>query len=145
MGNTRNSYAASRQQAPSVQKHNKACIPWEICVHVQKITHSFNLNTLGPNVQTLSFTFFFLTSPSWLYIRAVHGAGWRATRAPQHSRHKTRGKKKSNKESLKIIERPFLLHTAENIHVCLVYASWTHQSQCETFDEGLIKENRFWR
>lgn len=25
----------------------------------KKIPHSFNLNTLGPNVQTLSFTFFF--------------------------------------------------------------------------------------
>lgn len=27
---------------------------------LKKITHSFNLNTLGPNVQTLSFPFFLL-------------------------------------------------------------------------------------
>lgn len=59
---------------------------------LKKITHSFNLNTLGPNVQTLSFPFFF-TSPSWLYIRAVQGAGLQAIRAPRHPAVELEGKK----------------------------------------------------
>lgn len=44
--------------------------------------------------------------------------------------------RRGTKRPLKMVERPFLLHNAENIQDCLVYASRTHQSQCEAPDEG---------
>lgn len=82
----------------------------------KKIPHSFNLNTLGPNVQTLSFTFFFL--PLLCFILELCTVQAYEPHKLNIPAIKQDGKKKYKKAP-----------TLQKTPSLLSYASLTHQSQ----------------